>query len=84
MYTLLFEKRVFKDLDGLPQDDLERIESQIQMLKADPLPQGSKKLVGERNMYRIRQGVYRVIYTVDHKLQEVRILGVRHRKDSYR
>lgn len=84
MYTLLFEKRVFKDLDGLPQDDLERIESHIQMLKADPLPQGSKKLVGERNMYRIRQGVYRVIYTVDHKLQEVRVLGVRHRKDSYR
>ncbi len=35
-------------------------------------------------MYRIRQGVYRVIYTVDHKLKEVHILGVRHRKDSYR
>jgi len=84
MYTLLFEKRVFKDLDGLPQDDLERLENHIQMLTQNPLPPGSKKLVGERNMYRIRQGVYRVIYTVDHKLQEVHILGVRHRKDSYR
>ena len=84
MYGLLFEKRVFKDLDRLPQDDLERIENHIQMLSQNPLPPGSKKLVGERNMYRIRQGVYRVIYTVEHKLKEVHILGVRHRKDSYR
>ncbi|HLE41701.1 MAG TPA: type II toxin-antitoxin system RelE/ParE family toxin [Nitrospirota bacterium] len=84
MYRLLFAKRVFKDLDRLPQDDFERIENSIQMLNQNPLPAGSKKLVGERNMYRIRQGVYRVIYTVDHKLKEVHILGVRHRKDSYR
>jgi mRNA interferase RelE/StbE len=84
MYRLLFEKRVFKDFDRLPQNDLDRIENSIQMLNQNPLPPGSKKLVGERNMYRIRQGGYRVIYTVDHKLKEVHILGVRHRKDSYR
>ncbi len=84
MYRLLFEKRVFKDFDRLPQDDLERIENSIQMLSQNPLPPGSKKLVGEQNMYRVRQGVYRVMYTVDHKLKEVHILGVRHRKDSYR
>lgn len=84
MYRLLFEKRVFKDLDRLPQNDLERIENSMQMLSQNPLPPGSKKLVGEQSMYRIRQGVYRVIYTIDHKLKEVHILGVRHRKDSYR
>ena len=84
MYALLFEKRVFKDVDKLPQADLERIENSIQMLSRNPLPPGSKKLIGERNMYRIRQGVYRVIYTIDHKLKEVHILGVRHRKESYR
>ena len=84
MYRLLFEKRVFKDFDRLSQDDLERIENSIQMLSQNPLPPGSKKLVGEQNMYRVRQGVYRVMYTVDHKLKEVHILGVRHRKDSYR
>jgi|APIni6443716594_1056825.scaffolds.fasta_scaffold2593207_2 mRNA interferase RelE/StbE len=84
MYTLRFEKRVLKDLDTLSMDDLERIDNNIQLLSQNPLPPGSKKLVGERNMYRIRQGAYRVIYTVDHVVKEVRILGVRHRKDAYR
>lgn len=84
MYRLLFEKRVFKDFERLPQDDLERIANHLQALNQNPVPPGAKKLVGERTMYRIRQGVYRIVYTVDHTLQEVRILGVRHRKDAYR
>jgi mRNA interferase RelE/StbE len=84
MYTLLFEKRVLKDLDRLPKPALVRIDKTIQLLRRNPLPPGSKKLVGERNLYRVRQGDYRIIYTVDHKAQEVRILGVRHRKDVYR
>jgi len=84
MYTLLVEKRVLKDLDRLPKPDLIRVDKTIQLLAQNPLPPGSKKLVGERNLYRVRQGDYRIIYTVDHKAREVRILGVRHRKESYR
>lgn len=84
MYALLFEKRVLKDLDRLPKPDLARVDKNIQLLAQNPLPPGSKKLVGERNLYRVRQGDYRIIYAVDHKIKEVRILGVRHRKESYR
>lgn len=84
MYVLLFEKRVFKDLDRLPKQDLIRVDKNIQLLARNPLPPGSKKLIGEQKIYRIRQGDYRIIYTVDHKMMEIRILGVRHRKESYR
>jgi mRNA interferase RelE/StbE len=84
MYTLLVEKRVLKDLDRLPKPDLVRVDKTIQLLAQNPLPPGSKKLVGERNLYRVRQGDYRIIYSVDHRAQEIRLLGVRHRKDVYR
>jgi len=84
MYALLVEKRVLKDLDRLRKPDLIRVDKTIQLLAQNPLPPGSKKLVGERNLYRVRQGDYRIIYSADHKAKEVRILGVRHRKESYR
>jgi len=84
MYTLLFEKRVLKDLDRLPKQVLIRVDKNIRLLAQNPLPPGSKKLIGENRMHRIRQGDYRIIYTVDHKSEEVRILAVRHRKESYR
>jgi mRNA interferase RelE/StbE len=84
MYVLLFEKQVLKDLDRLPKQDVIRVDKNIQLLAQNPLPPGSKKLVGERNLYRVRQGDYRIIYAVDHRAKEVRVLGVRHRKESYR
>ena len=84
MYRLRYEKRVFKDLDRIPDNYVIRIDRSIQALRQNPLPMGTKKLVGERNLYRIRQGDYRIIYTIDHRSKEVKILGVRHRKESYR
>jgi len=83
-YVLRFEKRVLKDLDRIPQKDLLRIDKTIQALAVQPQPVGVKKLVGEGNLYRVRQGDYRIIYTVDHKAGVVSILGVRHRRDVYR
>ena len=84
MYTVLYERRVFKDLDKVHDRDLVRIDKNIQLLKQNPVPPGAKKLVGERNLYRLRQGDYRIIYTADHKAREVRILAVSHRKEACR
>ena len=83
-YALRYEKRVLKDLDRIPEKDLVRIDKTIQPLALQPHPAGVKKLVGQENLYRIRQGDYRIIYTVDRKARIVSILGVRHRKDAYR
>jgi mRNA interferase RelE/StbE len=83
-YILRYEKRVLKDLDRIPQKNLIRIDKTIQSLAFQPFPLGVKKLVGESNLYRVRQGDYRIIYTVDPTAKIVSILGVRHRKESYR
>ncbi|MFN7632474.1 MAG: type II toxin-antitoxin system RelE family toxin [Cyanobacteriota bacterium] len=49
-----------------------------------PRPAGSEKLAGRRNLYRIHQGRYRVIYSVDDQLRVVDIVKVGHRRDVYR
>ncbi len=84
MYELFIEKRVFRDLDRLDRKTLIRIDQAIRLLRQNPLPPGAKKLVGQRNLYRIRQGKYRIIYFIDHRAKEVRVIGVRHRRESYR
>jgi mRNA interferase RelE/StbE len=54
------------------------------MLAADPRPRGSKKIKGGRNLWRIRIGDYRVVYTVDDPDAIVDVVAVRHRRDAYR
>lgn len=83
-YTLRYEKRVFKDLDRIPPKDLIRVDKTLHALAIQPFPAGVKKLVGEGNLYRVRQGDYRIVYMVDHKTRVVSILGVRHRREVYR
>lgn len=84
MYKVLYEKRVLKDLDKIPSQDVERIPSIFEVLSANPYPQGSKKLSAKFNLYRVRQGNYRIVYAVVHKEKEIRIILVRHRKEVYR
>lgn len=84
MYQVLYEKNVLKDLDKIPNQDAERILVVFKILSSGPYPQGSKKLSGKLNLYRVRQGNYRVVYTVAHKEKEIKIILVRHRKEAYR
>ena len=84
MYQVLYEKNVLKDLDKIPNQDVERILFIFKTLSSDPHPRGSKKLSGKLNLYRMRQGNYRIVYAVAHKEKELRIVLVRHRKEVYR
>jgi mRNA interferase RelE/StbE len=84
MYQVLYEKKVLKDLDKIPNQDVERILDVFKELSSNPFPQNSKKLSGKSNLYRVRQGNYRIVYTIAYKEKEVRIILVRHRKEVYR
>lgn len=84
MYKIVYEKRVFKDLDKIPSADANRITDVFKGLTSNPFPNGSKKLSGKISLYRIRQGDYRVIYTVEHGTKEIRIIMVGNRKEVYR
>lgn len=84
MYKFQVDRRVYKDLDKLPGQDLEKISQSMVNLEIDPRPSGNKKLKGYTNRYRIRQGDYRIIYEIDDEVKTVRVILVKHRKDIYR
>jgi mRNA interferase RelE/StbE len=61
-----------------------RIFARIKGLGDELRPSGCRKLRGERNLWRLRVGDYRVIYTVDDRRHVVDVSAVRHRRDAYR
>ncbi len=63
-YSVTVKKSVAKDLSGLPKKDVRRILAAIQALADQPRPPGSKKLSGQER-YRLRQGNYRILYSIE-------------------
>ena len=82
-YKLRFKRSVTKDLRALPKKDLGRVLKRIEALATDPRPPGCEKLSSE-DRYRIRQGVYRIIYLVIDDAVCVVVVKVAHRKEVYR
>jgi len=82
-YEIYFKESVEKDFRTIPKEDLKKILRRIEALSNDPRPPGHEKLTGQER-YRIRQGLYRIIYSVQDKELTIWIVGVGHRKDVYR
>ncbi len=82
-YELRFKPSVAKDLRGIPSADVRRILARIETLREDPRPSGSEKLSAQER-YRLRQGDYRILYTVLDGEVIVEIVKVGHRREVYR
>ena len=82
-YKIFFKRSVEKDFESIPQNDLKRILDRIKMLAEDPRPTGCEKLTGQER-YRVRQGRYRIIYSIQDNELTVWVVKVSHRKDVYR
>lgn len=82
-YKLVFKKSVSKDLRSIPNKDVARILQRMEALQHNPRPVGSEKLSGQER-YRIRQGVYRIIYEVVDELLVVTVVKIGHRKHVYK
>ena len=82
-YKLVFRKSVSKDLRSIPNQDVARILQRLESLQENPRPVHSEKLSGLER-YRIRQGVYRVVYEVQDRLLVVTVVKVGHRKHAYK
>ncbi|MCW3137392.1 MAG: type II toxin-antitoxin system RelE/ParE family toxin [Methanophagales archaeon] len=83
MYEIKIKKSAKKDLDDLDDKMYVRIDRAIQGLRNDPFPRGIKKLRGEENRYRIREGKYRILYEVDQKNKTIVIYRIKLRKAAY-
>ena len=83
-YTIVFSRSAEKQLEAVPKDDLKKIAKRIDKLQQDPFPLGHEKLSGKEDLYRIRQGNFRVIYSVEGKKLIILILKIGHRREIYR
>lgn len=83
-YELRVKPSVAKDLRGLPKADVPRILARIEALRDDPRAPGCEKLAGGSELYRVRQGVYRVVYTIDDERVIVEVVRVGHRGEVHR
>ena len=83
-YTLAFARTARKELESLDRVTAKRVLSRIEALPTDPRPSGCRKLVGATDLWRIRVGDYRVIYSVDDRRRLIDVAVIRHRRDAYR
>jgi len=82
-FKVYFKKSVEKDFSGIPKKDLQRIIELIGSLADNPRPAGCEKLTGQER-FRVRQGRYRIIYSIQDDELTVWVVKVAHRKEVYR
>ena len=82
-YKIFFKKSVEKDFSSIPKKDLKATLDRIDALGENPRPQGCEKMTG-RQRYRLRQGRYRILYSIQDDELTVWVVKVGHRKDIYR
>ena len=82
-YKILFKKSVQKDFNSIPKKDLNKIIDRIKLLGEDPRLPGCEELTGQQR-YRLRQGRYRILYSIQDDELTVWVVKVGQRKDIYR
>ena len=84
-YRLLVKPSAAKEIEAIgTKRDRQRVVSRIQSLADDPRPAGCEKLAGPANLFRVRQGEYRVVYAIDDAQHIVDVIKVGHRREVYR
>ncbi len=83
-YSILLAPPAERQLKALPEATQKRIVTRLKTLQHNPRPQGVKKLAGEDDLYRIREGHYRIIYTIRDKALVLLVVKIGDRKEVYR
>jgi mRNA interferase RelE/StbE len=82
-YRIFFRKSAVKELESIPSVQMKKMISRINSLAENPRPQGSRKLSTEER-YRLRQGSYRIVYSVSDEERSVTITKIGRRREIYR
>ena len=83
-YEIEISRIAEKQLKKLPKDDQKRVADALRELCEDSFPRGARKLSGYEDVFRIRVGRYRILYSVSETELIVIVLKIGHRKDVYR
>ena len=73
-----------RQIRRLARQDQMRVLRAVSALASEPRPRGCRKLRGYEDVFRIRVGALRVLYSVEDELVVVIVLKVGQRKDIYR
>jgi mRNA interferase RelE/StbE len=82
-YRVLIKPSAAKELEAIPRKDRARLASKIITLAGNPRPPGCEKLSTQEE-YRVRQGHYRVVYSIADAEKTVLVVKVAHRREVYR
>ncbi|GIV58075.1 MAG: hypothetical protein KatS3mg042_0988 [Rhodothermaceae bacterium] len=83
-YRIEIKRSAAKEIRAIRgKKDRQRVVARIEALADDPRPPGCTKLSGQE-VYRVRQGNYRIVYTVADDVLVVEVVKVGHRRDVYR
>ena len=83
-YNVEISRTAERQLRRLPTEHRQRVAQTMALLAIDPHPRGSRKLTGYDDVFRVRTGRYRVIYSIEQARLVVLVLKIGHRKDVYR
>jgi mRNA interferase RelE/StbE len=83
-YNIEWKHSATKELRQLPGQVISRVLRAVEELRNNPFPSGVRKLAGAEHTYRLREGSYRIIYSVYASRLIIEIVRVGHRKDVYK
>lgn len=83
MYEVLTERAAERDLKKLPRSEFSKVIAAIRALAENPRPPGCRKIASSQHDWRIRVGIFRVLYEIDDKAKIVRVMRVRRRPKAY-
>ena len=82
-YRIFIKASASKELATIPKKSLQKIVDRIRSLEENPRPVGCEKLSAQER-YRLRQGNYRIVYSIQDEDQTIHIVKIGHRKEIYR
>ncbi|HTG35400.1 MAG TPA: type II toxin-antitoxin system RelE/ParE family toxin [Thermoanaerobaculia bacterium] len=84
-YRLVIKESAAKEIERVGQkQDRQRIVERIRSLAENPRPFGCEKLSGRQELYRVRTGRYRIVYSILDQELVVSVVKVGDRKGVYR